>query len=168
MLTDQRANNVQFDQRGSRTKGGVLEKKNYKTFFKQQPNPLNQEAREEIQKKMLSRSMSAGNGARKRNSLIKNGDRPIKRITSVLNGNRTIKRLAPLSNGSEPPLKRFVSLRSLEPRGSSMQLSVRKDLMTHTMGGRTRSNLDRKSELIGKTVPTLLTTTTTTPKVTKS
>lgn len=57
MLTDERAP-VRFDQRGSRTKEGVLEKKDYEKFFrnKRNINPLNNDARNEIEKKMLSRS----------------------------------------------------------------------------------------------------------------
>lgn len=160
MVNDQRAS-VQFNQRGSRTKGGVLEKKNYKTTFRHQLNPLNQEARKEIQKKILSRSMSVDNRVKKRSGLTVNGNQRIKRIVAVSNGNGTVKRQAPELNGSEPSTKRLSWPRSQEPRANSTLLSVRKDLLTNPRGTRTRSNVERKSEPISRTVPMLLTTATT-------
>lgn len=159
MANDQRAS-VQFDQRGSRTKGGVLEKKNYKTFFRHQLNPLNQEARKEIQKKILSRSMSIEGKLKKRSGLMINGNLRSKRIVAVTNGNRAIKKPAPALKGSEPSTKRHSWPRSQEPRASSTLLSVRKDLLTNALGTRTRSNVESKSEPISKTVPILSTTVT--------
>lgn len=75
------------EQRGSRTKDGSLPKKNYQLFFGKQLNPLNQDARNEMKQKIMSRTLrvnhtSAGGRQTVRDRMDMAAKKPAKKIAN--------------------------------------------------------------------------------------